>query len=113
MFALISPPYASIHGTNHGFQSPPRIGIAVSWRLIRNRHPDPASDISFLDLVRVMILGPDPSSSAHREGNIMRWKEGRRSENVEDRRGITPAGNRHRRRNWNPDSGAGRDFSGC
>jgi predicted metalloprotease len=34
----------------------------------------------------------DPSPSANREANTMRWKEGRRSDNVEDRRGITPAG---------------------
>ena len=58
--------------------------------------PQPASrfgsDISFLGFGPVMILGIDPSSSTNREGHIMRWKEGRRSENVEDRRGITPAG---------------------
>ena len=80
-------------GTKPGCQRPPAAKIAVFWRADRqSRIPIAASDISFLELGPVMILLLTRHPSAHREGNIMRWKEGRRSENVEDRRGITPAG---------------------
>jgi predicted metalloprotease len=51
-----------------------------------------AGNLSFLAFGSVMIRNDNLSFSANREGIAMRWKEGRRSENVEDRRGITPAG---------------------